>query len=528
MTRILLRNGHVHGGRPDTRASALGVEDGRVVLVGDEDRADAWSGHGEGAPLTIDLDGRLVAPAFVDAHVHTVPTGFLHTELDLVGSPSLTDTLDRLRDHVAHGDSAEGTVVLGAGWDETLWSEGRPPTADEVERACPGRRVHLARVDGHSAVVSHALAEAVPGVTSLDGWEPTGRVTRDAAHAVATALGGLVGPDQRLAAARQAMRVFAAAGLAAVHENAAPHIGPEYELALVRQAADEAGLHATLYWGELLAVDAVTRLGVAGLAGDLNVDGAVGSRTAALRAPYADAPDSYGTTYLDDAEVAAHVVACTEAGVQAGFHAIGDAALDVIAEGFARAADQVGPEVLRRCRHRVEHVEMPSPRAVEVLAACGVYASVQPVFDALWGGPDGMYSERLGERWHDLNPFAVLDATEGITLVLGSDSPVTAVEPWAAVRAAVHPWLPEQAVPAVAAFHAATLAGWRAAGNDEQGTFVRGAPASFAVWDLPSGLDPGPPPGLPLPLLDPGAALPTCDLTVVDGRPVHDRRGEMP
>ncbi|QIK68485.1 amidohydrolase family protein [Nocardioides sp. HDW12B] len=524
--RILLRGGHVHGARPSAPATALGIEDGRVVFVGDEDRALAWTGHGEGAPEIVELDGRLVTPAFVDAHVHTVPTGFLHTELDLVGSPSLADTLERLHDHVAHGESPEGTVVLGTGWDDTLWPEGRPPTADEIERACPGRRVHLSRVDAHSAVVSHALADAVPGLVHLDGWEDSGRVTREAAHAVTTALGSLIGPVQRAAAARQAMRLFAAAGIAAVHENAAPHIGPEYELDLVARAAAEAGLHATLYWGELEAIDAVARLGVVGLAGDLNVDGAVGSRTAAMREAYADAPGTTGAAYLDEAQVAAHVVACTQAGVQAGFHCIGDAALDVITEGFARAAEKVGHDALRRSRHRLEHVEMPSRRAIEVLSACGVYASVQPLFDALWGGPEGMYAERLGERWRAMNPFAELGWADGITLAFGSDTPVTAVDPWATVRAAVHPWLESQALLVPEAFRAHTRNGWRAAGDDEQGSFVRDAPATYAVWDTPAGLDPSQPPGLPLPVLDPGAPLPTCVRTVVDGRTVHDRLGE--
>ena len=352
-------------------------------------------------------------------------------------------------------------------------------------------------------MVSHALADAVPGLRLLDGWEPTGRVTRDAAHAVTTALGTLIGPDQRAAAARQAMRVFAAAGIAAVHENAAPHIGPEYELDLVSRAAAEAGLHATLYWGELEALDAVARLGVVGLAGDLNVDGAVGSRTAAMREAYADAPGTTGAAYLDEAQVAAHVVACTQAGVQAGFHCIGDAALDVVAEGFARAAGKLGHDALRRPRHRLEHVEMPSPRAVEVLSACGVFASVQPLFDALWGGPEGMYAERLGERWRGMNPFAELGGADGITLAFGSDTPVTAVDPWATVRAAVHPWQESQALPSAEAFRAHTRNGWRAAGDDERGALVRDAPATYAVWDTPAGLDPAQPPGLPLPVLDP-------------------------
>ena len=189
-------------------------------------------------------------------------------------------------------------------------------------------------------------------------------------------------------------------GLAGFHENAAPHIGPDSEIDLVRQAAQEAGLRATIYWGELGAIDTARRLGASGLAGDLNADGALGSRTAALHAPYADRPDTRGHGYLSAEQIAEHVVLCTEAGLQAGFHCIGDAAMDAIADGLEQAAAKLGDDRVRAAQHRLEHVEMPSQRVIDVIARLAVTASVQPMFDALWGGPDGMYAERLGERWN--------------------------------------------------------------------------------------------------------------------------------
>ncbi len=328
MTRVLLRNGAVLTGRPHERATAVAWEDDRVTFVGGEDQAEAWTGADE----VVDLGGALVTAGFTDAHVHLVRTGLVRSGLDLAGLPSLAAGLDALAEHARTTSAA---VIMGQGWDETHWPEQRHPTAAELERAAPGRLTYLTRVDGHSSVVSPALAELVPGLVELPGYTDDGRVERAAHHAVRDVLSELIGPEARLAAARDACRDLAANGFVGFHENAAPHIGPEYELDLVRQAADETGLRATLYWGELMAVEKARTLGVAGLAGDLVADGAFGSRTAALAAPYADREGSRGHAYVTADQVRDHVVACTRAGLQAGFHAIGDAALENI---HARAA----------------------------------------------------------------------------------------------------------------------------------------------------------------------------------------------
>lgn len=506
--RVLYRNARVLGG-----GSCVATEDDRIVLVGDEDGAEGWLGAGDGAPDVVDLDGALVTPGFVDAHVHTVRTGFALTGLDLAGTASVTATLDALTRHAA-ASPGDG-VLVGQGWDETGWPEQRPPTGDELERAAPGRRTYLTRVDGHSSVVSPALAALVAGLASLDGWTSDGRVERDAHHAVRAVLEGLIGPDDRLAAARAACAAFAAHGITSFHENAAPHIGPEHELATVRQAAAEAGLHAVAYWGELMAVDTARRLGVRGLAGDLIADGAFGSRTAALATPYNDRPGTCGHAYVSAAQVRDHVVACTEAGLQAGFHCIGDAALEAIGAGFAEAADRLGDDAVRRARHRLEHVEMPAPPVRATLARLGVVASVQPVFDALWGGPSGMYAARLGERWQVTNPFRDL-ADAGVTLAFGSDSPVTPAGPWAAVRAATTHHHPDQRLGVAAAITAHTRGGALAGHDDDASLLAPGHRADLAVWDTPGGTtDDG------LPDLGPDRPLPRLLRTVAAGHTIH-------
>jgi len=455
----------------DPFATAVMTVDDTVVWVGQEGAADALD-----ADVTVDLDDAWVAPAFVDAHVHATSTGLALTGLDLTGAPSLAAALAQVEQHARAG---RGRAVLGTGWDETRWPERRPPTAAELDRASYGGVVYLARTDVHSAVVSSALLAICPEARSLPGFGEDGLVRAEAHHAVRRTALASVTPAQREAAQRAALDRAAALGIACVHECGGPDISGEDDFRGL--LALDHGVERVGYWGELGAVDRARALGAHGAAGDLFVDGSIGSRTAHLCRPYEDGT-STGERFLDVGQVAAHVVACTQAGLQAGFHAIGDAALQVVADGLAEAAVAVGEQPLRAARHRVEHVEMVSAAQRAVLARYGVTASVQPLFDARWGGAEGMYADRLGiDRALAMNPLAAL-ASDGVALALGSDSPVTPLDPWGAVRAAVRHRTPGSGLSARAAFAAHTRGGRRAARQDEEGEIVPGAPATFAVW----------------------------------------------
>ncbi len=177
--RTLLTNGSVYS-PADPHATAIAIDDGVVTWLGDDSSAASYA---NGADEVIDLRGKLVAPAFVDAHIHTAQTGALLAGLDLSGTTNLTEALDRLKAFAANLPA--DAVIDGAGWDETKWPEGRPPTSEELDRAADGRRVYLARVDGHSGVISSALKAAVPDITIQVGYAASGRVERAANHAVA-------------------------------------------------------------------------------------------------------------------------------------------------------------------------------------------------------------------------------------------------------------------------------------------------------------------------------------------------------
>ncbi|MFI6935991.1 amidohydrolase [Streptomyces sp. NPDC050287] len=523
---VLLRRGEVHS-PADPFATAMVVERGHIAWVGSEGAADAFA---DGVDEVVDLDGALVTPAFTDAHVHTTATGLARTGLDLSGASSLDAALALVRDF-ATARTAD-RVLLGHGWDASRWPDGRPPTRAELDAATGGRPLYLSRIDVHSAVVTTALLDMTPGIGTVDG-----PLTADDHHAVRATAFAAVTPRQRTEAQRTALAHAASLGIGTVHECAGPDISSEDDFTgLLRLAAQEAGPRVVGYWAER-DIDKARELGAIGAAGDLFVDGSLGSHTACVHEPYTDAGHT-GTAYLDAAAVAAHVVACTEAGLQAGFHAIGDAAVTAVVEGVRAAAEKVGLARVRAARHRVEHAEMLTPETIAAFAELGLTASVQPAFDALWGGDDGMYAQRLGaERARTLNPFAAL-LRAGVPLAFGSDSPVTPLDPWGTVRAAAFHRTPGHRVSVRAAFTAHTRGGWRAVGRDDAGVLVPGAPADYAVWrtdelvvqapdDRVARWSTDPRSGTPgLPDLTPGRDLPLCLRTVVGGRTVFVRPGE--
>jgi hypothetical protein len=527
-----MRGGYVHT-PADPHATAICIEGGAIVWTGDDDAAEHFL---DGATAVIELDGRLVTPAFVDSHAHLGATGIGLTSLDLGTATSRADALQRLESFAARSDLP---VVMAFGWDESAWPERDPLTGPAVDSAVGGRPAYVARVDVHSAIVSSALAARVPGVVSADGYAE-GRVERDAHHLVRATLFTLISGGDRSEALLRALRQAASLGIGQVHELGAPHLSPIEDFAALRALGDQFVLPEVVgYWGELGGVENARAAGCVGIAGDLCMDGALGSRTAALLDPYADAMTS-GHLYLSADQVAEHVIQATEADLQAGFHVIGDAATAAVVEGFEAAAAKLGDNALVRARHRLEHLEMVTVDQLAALGRLGVTASVQPMFDALWGGSEGMYATRLGAgRAAGMNPYASMNRA-GMALAFGSDTPVTPFGPWAAVRAAAFHHNHGERLTVRAAFNAHTRGGWRAAGLDEGGVIALGAPASLAIWEIAGDLhvqtpdtrvaawSTDPRAGVPmLPDLQPGAPLPVCTATLVHGRASHDLKEEF-
>ncbi len=460
--------------------------------------------------------------------------------------------------------------VLGFGWDPARWPAGsRLPGHDELRAAAGGREVFLGRIDMHSALVAvdpvtarvergrrgtagHRAATFparptappdAPGIANEVSHRAGGAV--DAGDALTVWESGTPGgaaftrltaaPALRRRAIRAALAQFAAAGIGAVHEMAAPHLNPVSDLELCTALdADPTVIRVARWWGEHADDGGIARAqaaGAIGCGGDLCVDGSIGSRTAALQEPYDDAPGERGHLQLGADSVARHVRACVEHRIGTGFHVIGDRAAVELTEGLRAAATMSGGRL--PIPVRIEHAELLPPAVVPVLAGLGVLASVQPGFQARWGRAGGLYERRLGRtRTAGMNRLADL-AAAGLPLAFGSDSPVIAPSGWAMVRdAALHPD-PSQRLTVRSAFTAATRGGWRAAGHPDRGVLVAGSPADLAVWDVPGELGIQVPDdrvaawstdvrsGVPaLPILEPTGELPRLRALFVGGREI--------
>ncbi|HVM15844.1 MAG TPA: amidohydrolase family protein [Egibacteraceae bacterium] len=501
-TTTLLVGGGIHTLDRSSRLPrrALLMAGDRIVWIGPSARAAPPHDH------EIDLGGAWMCPSFVDAHVHGTATGLSLTGLDLAGTSSLTECLDRLRHHVKeHGDA----VVVGFSWDDSAWPEQRHPTAADIAEAAPGRMVLLTRADGHSCVVDPGTLARLPldGLSGVDRdrhGDPTGLLVEQACEAARRRLFARL-PDAQLHAARWATcRRAAALGIGSLHEMGHPGFS---SLSDARAwAVGEWPVEVHTWWAQLDPdLEEGLRPG-----GDLLLDGSIGSRTAAVLDGYADGGGA-GRLFHDDESVAAFFIGATRAGRGAAVHAVGDRAVEQAVRALEAAASAVGVREVRACRHRIEHAVMVTPEHVSRLAALGVVVSVQPAFDALWGGPDGLYARRFGPATtRDLNPLAWF-AAAGVPMAFGSDSTVTPLDPWAAVHAAEH-HRGGHSLSRLEALVAHTLGGRFAAGQDDVGPLRPGARADLAVWrDDPLAAD------------DPRD--PACLATVVAGRVAHGALG---
>lgn len=401
----------------------LAVEGPRVVATG--------SGLSGATVERVDLGGAVVVPAFADCHLHLIETGLSLGPADLGGVRSAAQFAERVARLPADG------VVFGAHYDEALWHDGAEADARPLERAFPDRPAMLVRVDGHSSLVNRrtlaelALDPALDGLERDAAGEPTGRLFLGANWAAQAKFYALIPPQRRRSAAAAALNLALSRGAVHLHAQLFGAAPADYAVSIEMLH----GLGGAKWHPKICArePDLAHRLGLPYVGGDVFLDGSLGSGTAALCAPYCDRPGT-GRLTLDDEEVHAFFARADALGIAAGVHAIGDRAIEQCLTGWERVARSNGGRL--RARHFIEHFELAGPGHIERAARLGLFLSVQPQFDALWGAAGGMYAARLGaERARGMNPLGpALDA--GATLCGGDDSPVCELDPLAGMAAA--------------------------------------------------------------------------------------------
>jgi predicted amidohydrolase YtcJ len=483
--------------------------EGEWVLVDERHVERVGIGEPPPADRTVDLPGTTILPGFIDAHVHLSGTGTALSGLDLGHASSREEALTAVRRFAESGTEP----VLGQGLDETRWPDPALPTREELD-AIAEHPVLLVRADGYVSAANSAFliasgTESLVGVERDDGGAATGLLRGDAnTRAQRWYFESL--PDRRIQDAQlRAASLAASRGVTCVQEMAIPDKRGRRDVEVLLDQQADLPVDLVTYIADrdipYVMDRAYPRIG-----GDLFLDGSIGARTAALTAPYQDAAERGDLAYDDD-ELAEFLHNAHLAGLQTGLHVIGDAAIDQSVRVWERVYGSLGTRERRHFRarrHRLEHFEMASPGQIERAAMLGLAISVQPAFDALWGGPEKLYERRLGAaRAASMNPFRSL-VDRGLEVGGGSDSPVTPLDPMLAVWALEHHHDPGQRLGREQAIRMCTVGAARLAHLEKKGRLEPGAAADLAAY-----------PTDPFEVEDPRQLRPV--LTVSRGREVH-------
>lgn len=504
---LILTNATVYTG--DSLAApvqAVAVKNGAIVYVGDAAGADALRGK---ATEVVDLTGRFVYPGFVDAHAHFGGIGQRELTLNLQGINSKDEFLAKVEEAVRR--TPAGEWVTGRGWIETFWDPPVFPTRHDLDRIAPNNPVVLTRADGHASVVNSAalrIAE-VTGATSppaggainLDSdGQPTGMLIDRAQGLVRAHV-----PDLSEAQLERGLELASERSVRLGWTQIQDAHGSWTEVERMRRLLADGRIKVRLYKtisgpGEgadsLIAMGPLPpefggRLVVRGI--KVVIDGALGSRGAALLEPYSDDPATRGLITTDTIELKGMLERALRAGIQVEAHAIGDRANRIVLDmfGAALAAVPVAERRVAEPRWRDEHSQIVQPSDLPRFKELGIVASMQPSHAI---GDLHFVPSRIGlERTAGAYAWKTL-LDMGVAVAGGSDAPVEMGEPLIEFYAAVARkdiqgrdgpgWHPEEAVSRHQALRMFTwFPAFAAFEEDSAGSITVGKRADFTILD---------------------------------------------
>ncbi|MEX0719897.1 MAG: amidohydrolase [Balneolaceae bacterium] len=491
-------NGYTFTGDSLTTFTTMIVEDRKIREIGGDELAEMADGQ------TIDLGGKTVLPGLIDAHGHVMNLGFQELQVNLAGIETLEATLDTLKNYAEANPDLEW--IQGRGWNQTLWLENEFPTAADIDKVISDRPVWLSRVDGHAGWANTEAME-LAGISQDTPDTRGGKIIRDesgkATGVFVDAAGRYINeivpaptPLENEMALEKALEQMSRMGLTSAHDAGIN----ENEWNLYKDFADQERISTRIYAMIDGAGDTFDKLSkdgpVKSYADDrlalrsvkISADGALGSRGAAMIAPYSDDSGNHGLLFFEQDELNEMVYKTASNGFQTNIHAIGDKANRVVLNAFEYVKDELGDQDLR---HRVEHAQIVSLDDIPRFKELDIIASMQPTHatsdknmaeDRV--GPDRIKGGYAWQSYFD----------QGTVLASGSDFPVEHSNPFFGLYSAVtrmdhegNPeggWYPEHRLSRETALKTFTLnAAYAAHQEDVLGSLEEGKWADFIVID---------------------------------------------
>ena len=478
-------------------AEAIAVRGDRIAAVGSS--AEIQKMVPKGAKV-VDAHGQMMVPGFIDSHTHIISAGRGLAMVKLRDASTQAEFIARIKAFAK--TVPKGAWITDGDWDHTLWG-GELPTRQWIDSVTPDNPVWVSRLDGHMGLANGlalAAAKVSKGTPEVDGGvivrdkhgEPTGLLKDNAQGLIDDAV-----PDPPAAVADKAfdaaMSYFAERGV-----TSAQNMGTWYDLLIFERAHDAGRMITRIYavvplatWEKLRDTVAARGHGdewvrIGGLKGF--VDGSLGSHTAAMLKPFDDAPRDSGLLVTSAETLYARTSGADKAGLHVMVHAIGDRAIRIQLDNYARVEKEDGP---KDRRFRIEHAQHIAPSDIPRFGSLNVIASMQPYHEM----DDGRWAEPIIGHERSKTTYAfksILDA--GARLAFGSDWSVAPATPIDGIYGAVtretldgkHPggWIPEQKISVEDALRAYTSGAAYASFEEEiKGTIERDKLADFVLID---------------------------------------------
>ena len=433
------------------RVTAIAVAHGTIVAIGTDAEILKLK-----SPKTkvVDLHGAFAMPGFNDAHTHIASAGQQKLTVDLDNTTSLADMLSRIRSYVA--TAPPGVWIQGSGWDHTKWRSATLPSRAALDSVTGGHPAMFYRTDGH-IVIANSAALAAANITASTAAPPGGKIDHDSSGAPTGIVreGPAIAllsahippptPDERHRALEISIADALSHGVTSVQDFSD---WEDFQVLLTLEHTNKLHLRVSEWLDFTLPLKILEERRASHDPADpllhigqlkAYMDGSLGSRTAALAAPYTDDPTNSGIPRYEQAKLNRMASERAAAGFQLGFHAIGDEANHMALDAFA-AAEQVGRPASKSgarnsadFRFRIEHAQVLLPADFDRFAQLGVIASMQPshlLTDMNWA------TARLGPQRAKYSYAWKSFLDHGVTLAFGTDYPVESIDPFRGLYAA--------------------------------------------------------------------------------------------
>lgn len=476
---ILIINGKCLSMKDNIQYDWIAIKKSNIIDAG---YGEGYKKHMKKAVKVIDAKGGTVLPGFIDSHFHVVQAALNSRSLDL----SMAKSYDDIGELISSiSEISPKKPIRGIGLDEHNLKENRMPDRTVLDQYCKDAPIFLNSIEYQTSVLNtyallyYKIPFTLQGIDFDENQMPTGIITNYANVILRGDVLKNIPNTSRMEAVNQFLESVIAKGITTVNAMEGGRLYCDKDAEFIHEYAEKLAIDMALFY-QTTDIPRVKDMKLKRIGGCFYIDGTFGARTSALSFEYADCPGNKGGLNFTQDELNEFVLECYLSKLQLALYTIGDRAIEQAITAHEYALDRTGNTGLR---HRLEHVELPTYDHIKRAKELGLVFSMTPSYEYIWGGPNKLYNERLGDNYRITNPFKQI-VSEGVIVCGGSDCDVTPADPLLGIHSAVNHPVKEHRIEVYDAIKMFTINGAYGIFEDKKkGTIEIGKLADIVILD---------------------------------------------